>query len=204
MFGFPFYPKLISCQQQQRKDQHIFHIYQLTGNDSNIEYNNNNNLTISVNVTYSSDEGFNVSQKVLNGSLNFINKYKTSGNEGNKQPTEHSDYDFCSRTSIWKVIGFVILTAKILIPLILIIFGMIDFSKAVIASKDDQISKSINSLIKRIIAGIVVFFIPSLITAIFNLLELGGLNTDDGKNCIYCMTKPFSSDCDTSKSLGKK
>lgn len=191
--------------------EHVYHVYQLTGNDTNIEYSNNN-LTIVVNVEYSSDEGFNITQDIINGSLTFINKYKDPGSDdnsnddndnNNEQTIEQSDYDFCSKTaSIWKVIGFVIFTAKILIPLLLIIFGMIDLGKAVVASKDDQISKSINALIKRIIAGIIVFFIPSLITAIFNLLEIGGFNTDDGRNCIYCMTKPFSEDCDTSKSLG--
>ena len=45
---------------------------------------------------------------------------------------------FCANTAnIWQVVGYVLLAFKIVIPILLIIFGMLDLGKAVIASKDD-------------------------------------------------------------------
>ena len=52
---------------------------------------------------------------------------------------------FCANTAnIWQVVGYVLLAFKIVIPILLIIFGMLDLGKAVIASKDDEIKKQQN------------------------------------------------------------
>ncbi len=90
---------------------------------------------------------------------------------------------------IWQVLGWVLLVFKIVIPIIIIIFGMIDLGKAVVASKDDEIKKSIKSLAMRAIAGIVIFFIPTLIGTIFSILD--GFDRDGEYHvCEVCITKP--------------
>lgn len=58
---------------------------------------------------------------------------------------------------------------QIVIPIIIILFGMIDLGKAVIASKDDEIKKAQGMLIKRIIYGVVIFLLVFLVTAVFNI-----------------------------------
>ena len=70
-----------------------------------------------------------------------------------------------------KFIGNIVLVVKILIPIIIIAFGMIDFFRAIIGSKDDEIKKSTRSLIFRIIAGVVIFLLPTLVSFIFSLID---------------------------------
>ena len=75
-----------------------------------------------------------------------------------------------SLSPIWQIIGWVLWVFKIVIPIVIIVFGMIDLGKAVVASKDDEIKKSVKSLVMRAIAGIIIFFIPTLVGAIFSLV----------------------------------
>lgn len=75
-----------------------------------------------------------------------------------------------------QIMGYVLLIFKIAIPLIIIALGMFDFGKAVIAEKEDEIKKQTKRLIYRVIAGIVIFLIPSIVSWIFGLLS--DYNTD--------------------------
>lgn len=98
---------------------------------------------------------------------------------------------FCAESwEIWNFVGKIVLVLKILIPVIIIILGIVDLGKAVIASKEEDIKKATNILIQRIIIGIVIFFVPAIVNAIFSLLE--GYTTTaqkDAKVCIKCITK---------------
>ena len=102
---------------------------------------------------------------------------------------------FCQETSnVWQFVGRVLLVFKIVIPILLIIFGMIDLGKAVVASDDKAIKSATSSLVKRAIAGVVIFFIPTIVGAIFNLV--GNFQRaeikDDYKICNDCITYPNS------------
>ena len=108
---------------------------------------------------------------------------------------------FCADTSnIWNVLGYVVTVFKIVIPLILIILGMVDLGKAVVSSDDKQISKSVSTLIKRFIAAVIVFFIPTVVSALFNALSImNETELADYNVCVQCVT---GGNCDTSTSLG--
>lgn len=97
---------------------------------------------------------------------------------------------FCAGTkSIWALVGKVLSVFKIVIPLLVIIFGMIDLGKAVVGSKDDEIKKAAKQLGMRIIAGIVIFFIPTLVGFAFSLAD--GFNPEgDYSICQTCITDP--------------
>lgn len=98
---------------------------------------------------------------------------------------------------IWQIIGWVLWVFKIVIPIVIIIFGMIDLGKAVVASKDDEIKKSIKSLAMRAIAGIVIFFIPTLVGAIFGLVgefQSDEMQAEYGK-CKACIVNPGKDAC---------
>lgn len=109
------------------------------------------------------------------------------------------DPSICSSLApIWQIIGWVLWVFKIAIPIVIIVFGMIDLGKAVVASKDDEIKKSVKSLVMRAIAGIVIFFIPTLIGAIFSLV--GEFRDDTAykkeyKICSECITHPGDNTC---------
>jgi len=56
------------------------------------------------------------------------------------------------------------------IPIILIILGMLDLGKAVMASKDDEIKNAQKMLIKRCIYAVAIFFVVLIVNLVFNLL----------------------------------
>lgn len=99
---------------------------------------------------------------------------------------------------IWQIIGWVLWIFKIVIPIIIIIFGMIDLGKAVVASKDDEIKKSIKSLAMRAVAGIIIFFIPTLVGAIFKIVNDFSEVEGEYNVCAECITDP--SNCETTAS----
>lgn len=107
-------------------------------------------------------------------------------------------------TEVWSIVGWVLWVFKIVIPIIIIIFGMIDLGKAVVASKDDEIKKSIKSLAMRAVAGIVIFFVPSLVSAIFGLVDSFQTDTElQGEYgvCETCIKNPSA--CGTACPTGK-
>ena len=70
------------------------------------------------------------------------------------------------------------------IPIILIIIGMIDLGKAVIASKEDEIKTAQKLLIKRAIYAVAIFFVVLIVTAVFNLVgSSSGANTATWSQC---------------------
>ena len=85
--------------------------------------------------------------------------------------------------------GWILTFFKIAIPLLIIGLGMFDFGKAVVSSKDDEIKKSAKTLMYRAIAGIVIFFVPSLVVWLFQTVgsfndAANATNFDDCKKCI--------------------
>lgn len=65
------------------------------------------------------------------------------------------------------------------IPIVLIVFGMIDLGKAVIASDDKKIKEAQSMLIKRAIYAVAIFFIVTIVTLVFNLFVSSGASEDE-------------------------
>ena len=77
-------------------------------------------------------------------------------------------------TIIRKVIDLI----KILIPIGLILFGLIDLGKAVIAGKEDEMKKAQGTLIKRVIYAVVVFLVVQIV-----IFATGLVGATDWKQC---------------------
>ena len=58
---------------------------------------------------------------------------------------------------------------RITVPLLLIVFGILDFSKAVFSSNEDGMKKTREKFIKRIVAAVLVFLAPILVNLILDL-----------------------------------
>ncbi len=72
------------------------------------------------------------------------------------------------------------------IPIILIVLGMFDLGKAVVASKEDEIKSAQKLLIKRVIYAIAIFFVVFLVNAVFSIVVSSGSGaegTNDWKVC---------------------
>ncbi len=58
---------------------------------------------------------------------------------------------------------------KVVVPVLLVIFGMLDLGKAVMAQKEDEIKKGQQTFLKRLIAAAIVFlviFVAQLVISI--------------------------------------
>ncbi len=96
--------------------------------------------------------------------------------------------NFCAKTKdIWVVVGKILGVFKIVIPLLIIIFGCIDLGKAVVASKDDEIKKAMKQLAMRAIAGIAIWFVPTLVGLVFSLVD--ATSDADYEQCATCVSK---------------
>ena len=135
------------------------------------------------------------------------NTNNSSEKKENYKPEVNFDVglDFCASTSrIWQVVGWAFLIVKIIVPLLLIIFGVKDLVQAVISGKDDEIKKSTKSLMIRAIASILIFFIPTIVSLVMGLIV--DFSTSGAKAdflvCQTCILNP--SKCDTSSDVGKQ
>ncbi len=68
------------------------------------------------------------------------------------------------------------------IPIVLIVYGMIDLGKAVIASKEDEVKKAQSMLIKRAIYAAVCFFITTIVTVVTSVLAGSNTGKDEINN----------------------
>ena len=119
------------------------------------------------------------------------------GSGGSKTTTSASDteIDLCQNPGVVKsfqVVGWGLFIIKIVAPLVLIVLGIIDIGKAIMASDDKAIQAGVSTLVKRAIAAVVIFFIPTIINLVFKLVN----NSEEAKqkySCLStCLTSPGS------------
>ena len=104
----------------------------------------------------------------------YETEYQNSLNQKPPTQIQVSGFDFCIEDGVLKtfqIIGYLIIIIKILVPLLLIVFGSIDFGKAIIANDDKAINKSGQVLAIRAAAGVIIFFIPTIINFAVSLVS---------------------------------
>lgn len=75
------------------------------------------------------------------------------------------------------------------IPIILIVLGMLDLGKAVMASKEDEIKNAQKMLIKRCIYAVAIFFVVLIVQLVFSILSSAGDDYENqGNNWMSCWT----------------
>ena len=94
------------------------------------------------------------------------------------------------------LVHLIITVIKIAVPVLLVIFGMIDMVKGITAQKEDEIKKGQQIFIKRLITGVLIFFI---VTAVQFLISLVG--DDDKENIMNCANCFINGDCSTTKKV---
>lgn len=78
----------------------------------------------------------------------------------------------------------VISLVKILIPILLIILGMLDFGKAVVSNDEKTMNESKSKFIKRVIGAVAIFLVVAVTQFIFKAINLNSSN--DIISCIDC------------------
>lgn len=72
----------------------------------------------------------------------------------------------------------------IVIPIALLVFAVIDFGKAVIASDEKEVKAAQSRLIKRAVYAALIFFVVFLVKAVMDVVAKGGTgNTGDWWSC---------------------
>ena len=81
------------------------------------------------------------------------------------------------------VTSTIYLIIEIAVPVLLILYGMFDLGKAVIAQKEDEIKKGQATFFKRLIAAVLVFFVAFIVR-----LVIGFVSNNDSTiaNCVNC------------------
>lgn len=110
------------------------------------------------------------------------------------------------------IISTIVTVIKVAVPVLLVIFGMLDLMKGIIAQKEDEIKKGQQIFIKRLIAGALVFFVFMIVQLIISFVADSGEkdNIMDCANCFingectYRFTDETNKTCPTGKVLNKE
>lgn len=125
-----------------------------------------------------------IGQKVDEANMDIQNPNVTEPSNPIKPPVSILNYDnLCSKDNagvetIFKMVGYIVQILRWIVPIILIVMGILDFSKAAISSDDKAISVAGTSFFKRMIVALLVFFAPSIIMALLNLFKFAGIKED--------------------------
>lgn len=110
---------------------------------------------------------------------------------------------FCEEAgSVWYTLGMFMLVFKVVIPVLLIVFGMVDLGKAVISSDDKAVSKAAKTLLNRVIAGVCIFFIPTIVGLVFKMVGAFGEVKNQYDYCAACVSNPTGDKCSSIKNNG--
>ncbi len=99
--------------------------------------------------------------------------------------------DFCSQVpeGVFGVVGLIISGIQIVVPILLIIWGMIDFAKAITKSDEDEIKKGQKTFIKRLIAAAIVFLVVTIVRLVVQLV--GQVGADGFNQSIWSCVQAF-------------
>ncbi|NLL01507.1 MAG: hypothetical protein GX265_00565 [Mollicutes bacterium] len=112
-------------------------------------------------------------------------------------PSEIMGTDICKEDDIIKAltfIGYLLFFVKLLVPFIIILIGTMDYYKSVTASKDDSLKEQTQKFLKRIVIGILVFFIPTIINTFLVFFSNYSETIAGFQQCTECLLDPISCD----------
>lgn len=69
------------------------------------------------------------------------------------------------------LIHYLYIGIKIVVPILLVIFAMLDLGKAITAKKEEDIKKYQSSCVKRVITGILVFLVLVVVEFLLGFVE---------------------------------
>ncbi len=106
---------------------------------------------------------------------------------------------YCDKSytvQVFLVLKYLIKFVCIVVPIIIIIASIIGITKVVVNGKDDDLKDELKKVVKRIIAGLVIFFIPSILGYVFTNIVKG-----EGETILTCIN---SATAEKVKSLKEK
>lgn len=108
---------------------------------------------------------------------------------------------------LFNLVHTIINIIKIIVPILLVIFGMFDFAKSVVAKNEDDVKKYRKNFVSRLISAIAVFLIIFVVQLAVNLISsVEDTTNDDGQTIsdIWSCSKKFINGIDNTKSSSSK
>lgn len=102
--------------------------------------------------------------------------------------------------ALFNVVSTIITGIKIVVPILLIIWGMLDFAKSVVAKKEEDIKKYQKAFVSRLISALIVFLIVFVVQLAVNLVSgVEDQTNPDGTTVsdIWSCSKKFINGVDT-------
>lgn len=90
-----------------------------------------------------------------------------------------------------KLISIIYIVIQVTVPVVLVIVGSIDLTKAMTSQKEDEIKKAQNLLVKKLIAALIVFFAFAIVKTAISFVSNGTKNS--AMSCAECFIKNNSS-----------
>lgn len=84
-----------------------------------------------------------------------------------------------------QIIHYVYLGIQVVVPILLILFGMIELGKAVTSQKEDEIKKAQSSFLHKLVLAVIVFLVFTIVQFVFNFAS-GDLG-DEGQTVWSCI-----------------
>ena len=96
--------------------------------------------------------------------------------------------NFCSDIiKTLRLVSISVMIVRICVPIFIIVMGTMDIYDTVSSGKNDDLKKNLTTLGKRMIIGLIVFFIPTIVRLVVN--GLGG-NDSNYQVCVNCIDNP--------------
>ncbi len=88
-----------------------------------------------------------------------------------------------------QTVNTVVNIIKIGVPILLVVFGMIDLGKAVMSNDEKEMKGAQTKLIKRVLYAVLIFFIFAIVQWIFGVLDK---NNSGEASCLNCFINDYS------------
>ena len=82
--------------------------------------------------------------------------------------------------------SWIVTSVQVLVPVVLVIFGIIDFVKAISSQKEDEIKKGQQLFIKRAITAVIIFFMVVIVKLLVSAVSSGKPESGNVFDCIEC------------------
>lgn len=147
-----------------------------------------------------SDEEYN---EIINNLKNIDDNFEEVGKDYSdnidvidkrREPLNVDPVDICKVNStslkVFQIIGYILLIIKIIVPLILIVLGSIDFGKAALSGDEKSTKEAAVQFAKRVLIGLIVFFIPTVLDFFLSLINGVSETAAEFSNCTSCLFSP--------------
>ncbi len=73
---------------------------------------------------------------------------------------------------LYDLVQYILDIIMIAVPILVVVLVTVDFVRAVVAGKEEDMKKAQGTAIKRIVIGVVIFFIPVLVNVILKIIGI--------------------------------